>query len=65
MSLYVTVFAGTAPIGGLLAGVVAQAWGPGAGFGLGAVLGSIVLVIASWRLSRARLPASRGGPLPA
>lgn len=65
MSLYVTVFAGTAPIGGLLAGTVAQAWGPAAGFGLGAVLGSVVLVIASWRLRRVRPPGSRGHQLPA
>jgi MFS family permease len=51
MSLYVTVFAGTAPIGGLLAGSVAEAWGPAAGFGIGAILGAAVLGIGSWRLA--------------
>jgi MFS family permease len=60
MSLYVTVFAGTAPIGGLLAGTVAEVWGPAAGFGLGALLGSIVLGLAAWRLRRAAAPGARG-----
>ena len=59
MSLYVTVFAGTAPIGGLLAGSVAEAWGPAMGFGLGAILGAIVLAIAAWRLGRAERPNTR------
>jgi MFS family permease len=59
MSLYVTVFAGTAPIGGLLAGSVAEAWGPAVGFGLGAILGAIVLAIAALRLGRAQRPRAR------
>jgi MFS family permease len=65
MSLYVTVFAGTAPIGGLLAGSVAEAWGPAVAFGVGAILGTIVLAIAAWRLARARSPGPLRGPLPA
>jgi MFS family permease len=50
MSLYVTVFAGSAPIGGLFAGAVAQAFGAAAAISLGAALGSVVLVIAGWQL---------------
>jgi MFS family permease len=62
MSLYVTVFAGTAPIGGLLAGSVAEAWGPAAGFGIGAVLGALVLAIASWRLADSARRSTRIAP---
>ena len=54
MSLYVTVFAGSAPIGGLLAGGVTQAWGPQAGFALGAIIGSLILAVCGWRLASAR-----------
>lgn len=45
MSFYVTVFAGSAPLGGLLAGVVAEAWGTPAAFVTGAVLS--VLTVAA------------------
>ncbi len=38
MSFYVTVFAGSAPLGGLFAGFVAEAWGTPAAFVAGAVL---------------------------
>ena len=38
MSLYVTVFAGSAPIGGFFAGAVAEVWGAPAGFLLGATI---------------------------
>ena len=68
MSLYVTVFAGTAPIGGLLAGTLAQAFGAAATFSIGAVLATGVLALVAWRLRGARLPelerpalAPRGG----
>ncbi len=57
MSLYVTVFAGTAPIGGLLAGSLAQAFGPAAAFSIGAALASGVLAVVAWRLRGARMPA--------
>jgi MFS family permease len=50
MSLYVTVFAGTVPIGALFAGVVAQAWGAPAGFMLGASLATGFLVLTAWAL---------------
>ena len=38
MSFYVTVFAGSAPLGGLFAGFVAEAWGTPTAFVAGAVL---------------------------
>ncbi|HYI66301.1 MAG TPA: MFS transporter [Candidatus Limnocylindrales bacterium] len=38
MSFYVTVFAGSAPLGGLFAGFVAEGWGTPAAFVAGAVL---------------------------
>ena len=56
MSLYVTVFAGTAPIGGLLAGTLAEAFGAAAAFSIGAVLASGVLAVVAWRLRGARVP---------
>jgi len=56
MSLYVTVFAGTAPIGGLLAGTLAQAFGAAAAFSIGAALASGVLLLVALRLRGARVP---------
>jgi predicted MFS family arabinose efflux permease len=56
MSLYVTVFAGSAPIGGLLAGSMAQAWGSPAAFSIGAALATLVLVFVAWHLRSARVP---------
>lgn len=58
MSLYVTVFAGSAPIGGLLAGSMAEAWGAPAAFSIGAGLGGVVLAFVAWRLRSARMPAT-------
>ena len=50
MSLYVTVFAGSAPIGGFLAGAVAQLWQAPAGFVLGALFSTIAVGLVSWQL---------------
>jgi hypothetical protein len=50
MALYVTVFAGTAPIGGVFAGGVAQLWGAPLAFLLGAVLASGVLALVAYEL---------------
>jgi len=50
MSLYITVFAGTTPIGGLLAGTVAQVWGPPAGFLLGAAVATLFIGLVAWQL---------------
>ncbi|MGH2463258.1 MAG: MFS transporter [Candidatus Limnocylindria bacterium] len=57
MALYVTVFAGSGPIGGLFAGGVAELLGPPAGFILGAAVASIFLLLAAWGLGVFR-PAS-------
>jgi MFS family permease len=53
MSLYVTVFAGSAPIGGFFAGLVAQVWGPPAGFLLGGGIASIFVAVVGWQLAAA------------
>ena len=45
MSFYVTVFAGSAPLGGLFAGAVAEAFGTPAAFFVGALLSAVVLAI--------------------
>jgi len=50
MALYVTVFAGSAPIGGFFAGAVAQVWGAPAGFLLGATLASVFILLVGWQL---------------
>ncbi len=57
MSFYVTVFAGSAPIGGLFAGAVAQAWGTPAAFLAGALLSAVTVAVVALGLRRA---ASRG-----
>src|SRR5918996_1445006 len=56
MSLYVTVFAGSAPIGGVIAGSMAQAWGAPAAFSIGAALAGVVLAFVAWRLRTVRMP---------
>jgi MFS family permease len=56
MSLYVTVFAGSAPIGGLLAGAMAEAWGAPVAFSVGAALASGVLALVAWRLRGVSVP---------
>jgi MFS family permease len=50
MALYVTVFAGTAPIGGVFAGIVAELLGAPAGFVLGASIAVIFLALVAWKL---------------
>ena len=56
MALYVTVFAGTAPIGGLIAGAMAQAFGAPVALSVGAALGGVVLVLVAWQLRSVRVP---------
>jgi MFS family permease len=58
MSLYVTVFAGTAPIGGLLAGALAQGFGAAFALSLGAILAVGVLALVAWQLRTVRMPRS-------
>src|SRR4029079_15464559 len=50
MSLYVTVFAGSAPIGGFFAGAVAEIWGAPAGFLLGSRVPVWAIGVLAWRL---------------
>jgi len=57
MSLYVTVFAGSAPLGGLFAGAVAEAWGTPAAFFAGSAISVLVLVVVALAL---RAAAQRG-----
>ena len=56
MALYVTVFAGSAPLGGLFAGAAAEAFGAPFAFSLGAGLATFVLVLVAWRLRSVRMP---------
>jgi predicted MFS family arabinose efflux permease len=56
MSFYVTVFAGSAPLGGLFAGFVAETWGTPAAFIAGAVLSlaTVALVAVGLRMAWGR-----------
>ncbi|HEX2222072.1 MAG TPA: MFS transporter [Candidatus Limnocylindria bacterium] len=50
MSLFVMVLVGSAPLGALFAGTVAELWGPAAAFIVGSALAAVVLAFAGWRL---------------
>jgi len=50
MSLYVTVFAGSAPVGGFFAGAVAQVWDAPAAFLLGAAISTAFIALVAWKL---------------
>ncbi len=50
MALYVTVFAGSSPIGGLFAGGVAELWGAPAGFLVGAAISAAIILLVAWQL---------------
>jgi MFS family permease len=63
MSLYVTVFAGSTPIGGLIAGTIASAWGAPAALFLGGVV-SAAVGVGALLLGRG-LPGPRPAPLEA
>jgi MFS family permease len=60
MSFYVTVFAGSAPLGGLFAGAVAEAWGTPAAFLAGAGLSLVTLVVVALGLRSAARRGSLG-----
>lgn len=62
MSLYVTVFAGTAPIGGLISGSLAQALGAAAALSIGAASAAVVLALVAWRLRGVRMPRTGAAP---
>jgi MFS family permease len=59
MALYVTVFAGSAPIGGLFAGALAEAFGAPFALSFGAALATGVLALVGWRLRSIRQPRSQ------
>ena len=61
MSFYVTVFAGSAPLGGLFAGAVAEAWGTPAAFLAGAALSLLTLGVVALGLRAARAARPAGG----
>jgi MFS family permease len=50
MALYVTVFAGSAPLGGFLAGGVAELWDAPTGFVLGGFLSVAFVALVAWQL---------------
>ena len=56
MALYVTVFAGSAPIGGLFAGALAEAFGAPFAFSFGAALATGVLALVAWQLRSVKQP---------
>jgi MFS family permease len=60
MSFYVTVFAGSAPIGGLFAGAVAEAWGTPAAFLVGSALSAVTVAGVALGLRGARARGSLG-----
>jgi MFS family permease len=63
MALYVTVFAGSAPIGGLFAGALAQSFGAPVAFSIGAALAAGVLGLVAWKLRGTR-PQARMEAVP-
>lgn len=67
MSLYVLVFAGSGPIGGLFAGAMAQAFGAPTGFIVGAAIAALFLALVAWQVmvrGVVTLPALQPSRLP-
>ena len=62
MALYVTVFAGSAPIGGLFAGALAEAFGAPFALSFGAALATGVLALVAWRLRSVKQPRLQRAP---
>ena len=62
MSLYVLVFAGSAPIGGLIAGTLAELFGAAMAFVIGALISAAVLVLVAWQLLSSDALRSVGRP---
>ena len=64
MSVYTTVFAGSTPIGGLIAGAIASALGPAAAIGIGGVLTLVVGGIALlWLRAHRDVAAAAQAPM--
>jgi MFS family permease len=62
MALYVMVFAGSGPIGGLVSGTLAELLGAPAAFSIGAVLAACVLALVAWRVRGVRMPRAEATP---
>jgi MFS family permease len=60
MSLYVTVFAGTSPLGGIFAGAVAERWDSPTAFLLGGVISVGAVILVGWQWRRAALQGRLG-----
>ncbi|HEX7224092.1 MAG TPA: MFS transporter [Candidatus Limnocylindria bacterium] len=60
MALYVTVFAGSAPLGSLFAGAMAEAFGTPAAFLAGAALSALTLAVTAVGLRNARMRGTLG-----
>jgi MFS family permease len=60
MALYVTVFAGTSPIGGIFAGAVAERWDSATAFALGGLVSIGATVLVGWQWRRAALRGRLG-----
>jgi MFS family permease len=54
MALYVTVFAGSSPIGGIFAGALAETWDVPTTFMVGAIVSLGAVALVWWRFRRAR-----------
>ena len=65
MALYVTVFAGTVPLGNLFAGSVAEAFGSPAGFIAGGLVSLAFLGFVGWQLRGSHVPATQYAGAPA
>lgn len=52
MALYTTVFAGSAPLGGLFAGFLAETWGAPVAFIVGALGAGVFVALVGWQLLR-------------
>ena len=60
MALYVTVFAGSTPIGAIFAGFVAEHWNVPAAFVVGALLSLAAVALSGWRFRVSRLNGRLG-----
>jgi hypothetical protein len=64
MSVYTTIFASSAPIGGLMMGAIASGYGPATAIALGGVLSGMVgLAAALWLRARQTVRGPAAVPL--
>jgi MFS family permease len=60
MALYVMVFAGTTPIGGIFAGAVAEVWGVPMTLALGGAIALAAAILVAWRFRLAGIAGALG-----